>query len=332
MDAKPLATKVVVDSSVVLHIVKHASEAAPYQACGQLLGLDNQDILEVTHGFNLPVSNSFYDSNDSATLRTKAINKYIGDMVEQLKEVKVDANTVGFYQCTHLGKFINHVVIDNLYAYQKENPEAVVLVYDLSKTVYASFSFKAYRLSPAFIAVKKSGKFSTKNLVEKELSYHDILEEVPVEIHNSHLVTLLLQNLSTQQPESSFTLNSTFNSLDITIDPYLEKTMESIFDSIDDFHYDQGNYNYYQRQLAREQSKISQWQQKRKAENHVRQQKGEAPLPLDNYGKLFKLPEEPSRLENLLISAQLDKYCTQIEEFGATVSSKLFATQKSLEA
>ncbi|EHK99207.1 putative Eukaryotic translation initiation factor 3 subunit H [Glarea lozoyensis 74030] len=67
-------------------------------------------------------------------------------------------------------------------------------------------------------------------------------------------------------------------------------------------HYTElNNFQYYQRQLAREQTKITAWKTKRAAENASRVQQKQAPLPEDEWERLFKLPTEPSRLEDMLV-------------------------------
>ena len=43
--------------------------------------------------------------------------------------------------------------------------------------------------------------------------------------------------------------------------------LESLSGQVDSFNYDQNNFNYYQRQYQKEQSKIQQWKQQRKLEN-----------------------------------------------------------------
>lgn len=318
--ATPAVTKkIVVDSSVVMRIIRHCAEHHPAQASGQLLGFEENETLSINYCFAFP--NSAND-NEGSGLRSKAILKYQADMISHLKEVNVDANSVGWYTSGNLGHFYRQNVIDNLLAYQVQNPEAVVLVYDVSRHVHSGLSLHAYRLSPAYLTVRKQGKFITEQLTKHELSFHNIFQEIPIEIKNSHLVTLYLHTIQPQRE---------YNQLDISIDSYLEKNIESMFDSIDDFHYDQGNYNYYQRQLAREKTKVQQWQLKRKSDNFTRQANGEPPLSLDDWKNLFRLPEEPSRLDNLLISGQISQYCSQMEEFGYTVTPKLFAVQKVLE-
>ncbi|KAA8915263.1 hypothetical protein TRICI_002620 [Trichomonascus ciferrii] len=317
-------TSVRVDSSVVLKIVKHVYEHYPVQVCGQLLGFEElEDTKELNISYSFPFPSIANDTEGNASVRSKGMIKYQNDMIDHLKEVNVDANPTGWYVSGNMGRFFNQAVIENMLSYQNTNPESVMLVHDVSKSAQSGFSLKAYRLSPAYLAVRKEGKFTTDNLTKNELSYHTIFEELPVKVSNSHLVTLYLQSIE-HKPD--------YDHLNISIDSYLEKNIEGIFDSVDDFHYDQGNYNYYQRQMSREKLKIQQWQQKRKAENNARQQQGKQPLSTEEWKSLFKLPDEPSRVENLLISGQIDQYCNQIEEFGSSITPKLFAAQKNLEA
>jgi len=53
-------------------------------------------------------------------------------------------------------------------------------------------------------------------------------------------------------------------------------------------------------------------------------------LPEDEWQKLFKLPVEPSRLEIMLNSRQVEQYARQVDGFTASVSAKLFAAKGNL--
>jgi translation initiation factor 3 subunit H len=87
---------------------------------------------------------------------------------------------------------------------------------------------------------------------------------------------------------------------------------------------------YYQRQLAREQTKVTAWQAKRKAENAGRAAAGQAPLPEDDWKNLFKLPTEPSRLESMLLARQVEQYGRTVDNFTATISAKMFLSKDTL--
>ena len=204
----------------------------------------------------------------------------------------------------------------------------------MSRSASGPVSLRAFRLTQTFLAAHKEGKFTVESLAKHNLTHRDILEELPLEIHNSHLVTALLHTI--ESPSGGETLSPNYDTLDLSVDPYLEKNLEYLIEGMDEWTYEQGNLQYFQRQLAREQSKIASWQAKRKAENATRVAVGQAPLPEDEWMKLFKLPTEPSRLESLLISGQIgmisniiplteDQYCKQIDNYASVSMMKMFA-------
>ena len=189
----------------------------------------------------------------------------------------------------------------------------------------------------------------TYSIQKSNLRYQDILVELPVHIHNSHLLTSFLHQLPQEPPKktaldfptslaelsrdpeiSTTPLAPNLDSLDLSIDPFLEKTCDLILESIENHQTENNNAQYYQRSLAREQAKIQQWQQKRKQENALRVQQKQAPLPEDEWQKLFKLPQEPSRLESLLVGRQVEQYARQVDGFSAVVSGKMFAVKANL--
>ena len=199
------------------------------------------------------------------------------------------------------------------------------------------------RHTDLFCSLQKSG-----------LRYQDILVELPLQIHNSHILTSFLHQLPVKPASSTIPLpisladiearinpNSStanigsslypnFDSLDLSIDPFLEKTCDLLLDSIESHHTELNNYQYYQRQLAREQNKITAWQTKRKAENATRQLAKQPLLPEDEWQRMFKLPTEPSRLDVMLNSRQIEQYARQIDGFTAGISGKMFAVKNNL--
>lgn len=186
------------------------------------------------------------------------------------------------------------------------------------------------------------------SLQKSGFKYSDILVELPVQIHNSHLVTTflhqipsLLKNGTLAPPTSvksietnpailSDSLAPTFDSLSISIDPFLSQTSDNLLDAIETHHVEANNFSYYSRALAREQAKIQQWQAKRKAENAARALSKQPPLPEDEWQRLFKLPTEPSRLESMLNSRQVEQYARQVDGFVAGTTGKMFAVRGNL--
>lgn len=125
-------------------------------------------------------------------------------------------------------------------------------------------------------------------------------------------------------------LSQDFSQLNLSIDPFLTQTCDNLLDSIETHHIESNNFSYYSRALAREQAKIQQWQAKRKAENAARALSKQPPLPEDEWQKLFKLPTEPSRLEAMLNSRQVEQYARQVDGFVAGTTGKMFAVRGNL--
>ncbi|KAG8533239.1 uncharacterized protein KY384_002022 [Bacidia gigantensis] len=317
--------------------------------------MDKNANLEVTNAFPFPIveaptADGYHDTPAnlaSSAPRAKANISYQAEMIRKLREVNVDANNTGWYTSTNLGHFIHSTFIENQVHYQKDiNERTVALVHDVSKSSQGGLSLRAFRLSPAFMTAFKENKFTAESLQKSNLRYQDILLELPLQIHNSHLLTSLLHSLpgATPSPDSQQTqtptlqslsqtedpLSPNFYSLNLSVDPFLTQTTDLLLDSIETHHTELNNYQYYQRQLAREQQKISQWQQKRKSENASRAMAKQSPLPEDEWQRLFKLPQEPGRLETMLNSRQVEQYARQIDGFTAGVTGKMFAVRGNL--
>lgn len=343
-----------VEALVVMKIVKHCTSSFPTTATGSLVGMDDNGVLEVTNSFPFPtvdVSNTDSHANDASSLaaaapRAKANIVYQNEMIKHLKEVNVDANNVGWYTSATMGNFINLGFIENQYHYQRENDRTVALVHDASRSSQGTLSLRAFKLANAFMVSYKEGKFTTESLQKSKLTFKDVLVEFPVNVHNSHLLTSFLHQIPPPPESAEVPLPTSLSdierdpvrippypsldSLDLSIDPFLEKTCDLLLDSIEAHYTDLNNHQYYQRQLAREQTKIAAWQTKRKAENAARAAAKQSPLPEDEWQRLFKLPQEPSRLEGMLNARQVEQYSRQVDGFTANITAKMFAVRGNL--
>lgn len=345
-----------------MKITKQCAASFPTTSTGSLVGMDSNGLLEITNSFpfptgELPTTDSHNDRdrdrdrNDASSLaaaapRAKANISYQNEMIKHLKEVNVDANNVGWYTSATMGNFINLSFVENQYHYQKDNSQVVALVHDVSRSSQGSLSLRAFKLSTTFMAAYKDGKFTTEALKKSTLTYRDILVELPVVIHNSHLLTSYIHQLPMPPTNPDVPLPSSLaelersqvqlppypslDTLDLSIDPFLEKTCDLLLDSVESHYTDLNNHQYYQRQLAREQVKITAWQGKRKAENASRAAAKQPLLPEDEWERLFKLPPEPSRLEGMLNARQVEQYSRQVDGFTANISAKMFAVRGNL--
>ena len=114
-----------------------------------------------------------------------------------------------------------------------------------------------HRREVLFLLFSPISLILTLSLARNNLTHRDILEELPLEVSNSHLITSLLHSIDAP------VLAPNYDTLDLSIDPYLERNLEHVIDRVDEWTYEQGNLQYFQRQLGREQAKIAAWQAKR---------------------------------------------------------------------
>jgi translation initiation factor 3 subunit H len=167
-------SEVQIEALVVMRIIKHATSTFPTPATGFLVGTDVASQLQLTNCFPLPAApmdkeqQDSYHQPDAATLataapRAKANVSYQNEMIKLLREVNVDAQSVGWYMSTNMGSFISQSFVENQYFYQKASDEkSVALVFDVSRSSAGSLGLKAYRLSPSFMAAYKEGKFTSE--------------------------------------------------------------------------------------------------------------------------------------------------------------------------
>ena len=164
---------------MVLKVIKHSSATFPTPATGSLVGMDVNGTLQITNTFPFPTidipaqdSSNTSGHQDSASNvaaaapRAKANTAYQNEMIKFLREVNVDANNVGWYMSTSMGNFINQNTVENQFFYQKEmNERTVALIHDVSRSSQGALSLRAFRLSAAFMAAYKEGKFTTEKYV-----------------------------------------------------------------------------------------------------------------------------------------------------------------------
>ncbi|KZP31315.1 hypothetical protein FIBSPDRAFT_814210 [Athelia psychrophila] len=334
IEAEIPLTSVQIDGLVVTKIIKHGHEAPSSTAHGLLLGLDLDGTLEVSNSFPLP-----HRAGDEDEKSAKSIARYQTSMLRALKEVQADDSVVGFYQATTLGAFFSQSLIDTQAIHQDRlRHGGVVVVHDLSQTARGNASFRAFRLTSAFLDAYKKTNFSTTSLISHRLTFSTILEEIPLKIRTNPLLSAFLENLAAPSaspvadasPESATTsaLPPSFSHLDLGT-TNLNKNLEQIIESVDAYRTEEGNLAYLGRQIGREKARAEQYVNKRREENAVRVAQGLAPLPEEDVQRLFKIPPEPSRLESLLLLGQVDAFAKSLEGSASAGLVKMYAAKAS---
>lgn len=275
-------------------------------AKGSLLGLAVENgVLEITHSFPSPPENKHSSNDDDDTAGLEG-HEFQLEMMRMLREVNVDNNCVGWYQCMYLGIYSTSSLLDTQLSYQMDlSPNAVVILYDPMQTSHGNLVLKCYRLTEAAIKLNSEGGDNSF------LNPKDIFEEVPVQLTNPGLVQALLADIAdgvhpSQETDGDYGLydakvDTTFDRLDLSTNPYLEKHLEFLCGWVDDLAAEQHKFQYYTRQLSRGGK-----------DNRRGGKEG------------WASSDAPRRLESLLISNQIRSYCDQMDKFLTGGLSKLY--------
>ncbi|KAH9847347.1 hypothetical protein C2E23DRAFT_848748 [Lenzites betulinus] len=333
IEAEIHITSVQLDAMAVSKIVKHAKEAPGSSAHGLLLGLDLDGTLEVSNSFPLP-----HHSNDEDDKSAKSISRYQSAMLRSLKEVQADDSVIGFYQGMTLGSFFNQTLVETQAIHQERlRHGGIIIVHDISQTARGNASFRAFRLTRAFLDAYKRNNFSSTSLIDHRLTFSSILEEVPLKIRTNALLSSFLGTLAEPAVSAAVQTNPalalpssaippTYASLNLG-NANMPRNLELIVEALDNYKTEEGNLGYLQRQIAREKAKADSYLAKRKEENVQRVAAGLAPLPEEDVTRLFKIPAEPSRLESMLLLGRIDAYGKSLEETASTGLVKMYAAK-----
>ncbi|MCO5570098.1 hypothetical protein L7F22_023814 [Adiantum nelumboides] len=151
--------------------------------------------------------------------------------------------------------------------------------------------------------------------------YFPDVQNLQVKISNSALVSAIMTELETDSPATQ----SDFDRLVLSTNPFIEKNLEFLIECMDDLSMEQQRFQYYYRNLSRQQAQQQAWLQKRRTENMSRRALGEEPLPEeDPNNPIFKPLVEPSRLDGYLITNQISNYCSQINGFAGQSFIKMY--------
>ncbi|XWS13289.1 hypothetical protein CRYUN_Cryun36dG0024700 [Craigia yunnanensis] len=184
-------------------------------------------------------------------------------MMRCLREVNVDNNTVGWYQSTILGSYQTVELIETFMNYQENIRRCVCIIYDPSRSNQGVLALKALKLSDSFMELDRVNNFTGEKLREKNLSWVDIFEEIPIKVSNSALISAFMTELESDTPITQ----CDYDCLQLSTNPYMERNMEFLIECMDDLSMEQQKFQFYYRSLSRQQAQQQAWFQKRRAEN-----------------------------------------------------------------
>jgi len=312
-DESPV-TEVHVDGLALLKIVKHCQESLPQLSSGSLLGLaQDNGVLEITHSFSFPESSKTSDADGGEDENATPLidgHEYQLEMMRMLREVNVDNNCVGWYQSMYLGSYSTHSLVENQLTYQTDlSPNAVVILYDPIQTSHGNLVLKCYRLTQNCIDLKTQNKNS---FLDPKL----IFEELPVKITNSALVQGFLYDVSDGKHGDYNIYDTTFDRLDLSTSPYLEKHLEFLCTWVDDLITEQHKFQYFTRSLSRNDKKFGRGGDKQSGRDAKKKE--------EEVQAAWSANDAPRRMESLLISNQIRTYCDQMDKFAGGGFGKLY--------
>mmetsp|Transcript_138540 Transcript_138540/g.254178 ORF Transcript_138540/g.254178 Transcript_138540/m.254178 type:complete len:309 (-) Transcript_138540:148-1074(-) len=291
-DGVPVIKRIEIDALVVLQIMKHCRQHSPSQVNGQLLGLDVDDVLQVTHSFG-------YVQKDATDDRTQDGDgeQYQLDMTRLLRQVNVDSNTVGWYQTTHLGQIYKPEYLESQHGFQMTIPASILLVYDELQAMVGKPSFKALRLTPQFMKRHNEAMETGKPAAFTDFPSNEMFMEIPISIVSPVICEAFLVDWALLDPVSTTQIDA----LDIDNQAFLERNLALLIGALNELDEEQKKMAQYERQVS----------------GRGGQEKG-------GKGRYKQQAQQPRQLDTMILSQQIQNYCKQINDFSGDSFSKLF--------
>jgi len=274
-------------------------DSQPDVSTGTLLGLDMGTTVEITNSYPIPLGEK--GEADDSEGGEDSLSETI---LRCYREANIDTAEVGWYTTSYGDNvFLQSETIDAQFMWQRRNPKSVMLVFDPFRTMLegangvSPLALHAYRLSAEFLALYKTGKFTTESILEHNVSYKHIFEEIPIYLRPAFpsAIGSLLQ-LAEVEPE----LQSDRSVLDTTISPLIERSVEFLVDKFDQMEQLQTRFAGLQRTFN----------------TLYRRYKA---------GQDVSIPfQRPPQLDNLLLTSQMTSFCEQTISAAADSTAKLY--------
>jgi len=309
-----------IEGLAVLKIIKHCHDEGAGNmevAQGVLLGLVQDNRLEVTNCFPFPNRNDEYLNEDAYQLK----------MMRNLRKLNVDHLHVGWYQSTQQGNFLSPQLLESQYSYQTSIDESVVIIYNPTKTCRGFLAIKAYRLTQAALKLYKDSDFSADAIREKGVGFSNLYSEIPVVIRNSHLANALLLEL-----QDKVTCDQYNQFYDLGTTSVLEKHLRQVMQSTDELCQESNKFNSYQKLVAKVQQGRLQAMSRLSGDNDGRMKAGEPLLTEEDINRQYKMPLAPPRLDPMITCGHVENSSQQISDFAAQALGKLFITESLHDA
>jgi len=282
-----------IDALVILQIMKHCKQHTPSTVTGQLLGLDVDGVLQVTHSFGV------FERGEENHQEDRDV--FMVDMQKSLRDVNVDSNLVGWYQTTQLGQIFSNTtvdtqrtVLDYQYGYQSELRCSIFLVYDPLLAAIGKPSFKALQMTPQFLSyyAEYKGDGQGGNLLD--IPTKEMFTEIPIYIKSAAIVEAFLLEWSLMDTSAT----SQIEALDTENQVFAERNMQLLIGALDGLAQEQQKLQLYERMLS---------------SGDKGKGKGKRQQAM-----------QPKQLDTMILSREIQNYCKQINDFCGDSFGKLF--------
>jgi hypothetical protein len=189
MDTKVDSTikEVELDAYVALKIIKFSRESK-LGLSGALLGFVNDNKLIVNNCYSLPklsIPQNEYREDYEISAEIEKQREVGMKILENMRYISRDFNTVGWYQSSLMGDYINEVSLQNQYDLQSQHPQCVCIVFEVSLADQSLKCFKAIQLSSFAMELLAKGSVTGKDLSKVG---EKLFVEIPIVLKRSYLL------------------------------------------------------------------------------------------------------------------------------------------------
>ncbi|VDK47359.1 unnamed protein product [Anisakis simplex] len=307
------------------------NEVAGETCQGLLTGLISVEDhrLEITNSFPTARAEPALDGDENAPANYQFEEQKQAEMLDMLRKFRnmnIDYELVGFYQAHAFGACFSQELVDSLVDYQSSVQDGVVLIYDAVKTRQGQLSIRAFRLSTKAYEMSLDNEWTPESVKQSGLSFENMFDELPVVIKNSHLVNVMLAELSLSPKQTSLVSSA---HLELGTRRSLEKCLRTLMVNIDDLNKTIMAYNKYVADKQRHDMNVYNATQKRQAENEQREARGEPLLSYDDIKKMKppQLATKCGMLESFLCCSDAAAHADFAYEVTGENIAKLFLAE-----
>lgn len=214
----------------------YSREYKDSQVTGQLLGMENDSVLDITDMAPFAIANDEAEQED-----------YQMDLLKSLKDVHFDHNTVGWFTTTSLEGFANSSMLETQLDYQVGIPGAVVLVVDVHRSSVGLPCISAYRLSSAALS-------SLKDKKSKSTMYGPhLFQEFPISVTVSSLDAMFLAK-TVERGNLPLVGSVSMPSVDLCISSIMTR---SLLSTSDEMISEVGRLQHFAKSILKQQQSLS---------------------------------------------------------------------------